>query len=71
MDPDSGGVCLNILRLDWMPVLSIKSIVLGLLVLLHDPSPEDPLDKGSSFPHSLHRGCCAFKDRSFEIFTDC
>jgi len=40
-----GNVCLNILREDWKPVLSINSIVYGLQFLFLDPNPEDPLNK--------------------------
>lgn len=54
-----GNVCLNILREDWRPVLSIISIVHGLHYVLlvskrclpfqtlffQTPNPEDPLNK--------------------------
>lgn len=40
-----GNICLNILREDWKPVLSISSIVYGLQFLFLDPNPEDPLNK--------------------------
>ncbi|MEW5300521.1 MAG: hypothetical protein WDW38_009258 [Sanguina aurantia] len=40
-----GKICLNILREDWKPVLSISSIVYGLQFLFLDPNPEDPLNK--------------------------
>jgi len=40
-----GNVCLNILREDWKPVLSISSIIYGLQYLFLDPNPEDPLNK--------------------------
>ncbi|RKP17992.1 NEDD8-conjugating enzyme UBC12, partial [Rozella allomycis CSF55] len=40
-----GNVCLNILREDWKPVLSISSIVYGLQFLLLEPNPDDPLNK--------------------------
>jgi len=40
-----GNVCLNILREDWKPVLSISSVVYGLQFLFLDPNPEDPLNK--------------------------
>mmetsp|Transcript_16536 Transcript_16536/g.22848 ORF Transcript_16536/g.22848 Transcript_16536/m.22848 type:complete len:182 (-) Transcript_16536:344-889(-) len=40
-----GNVCLNILREDWKPVLTINSIIYGLLFLFLDPNPEDPLNK--------------------------
>ncbi|KAG9511260.1 NEDD8-conjugating enzyme Ubc12, partial [Fragariocoptes setiger] len=40
-----GNVCLNILREDWKPVLTINSIVYGILYLFCEPNPEDPLNK--------------------------
>jgi ubiquitin-conjugating enzyme E2 M len=40
-----GNVCLNILREDWSPVLSISSCVYGLNFLFMDPNPDDPLNK--------------------------
>merc|ERR1719152_125454 len=39
-----GNVCLNILREDWKPVLSISSVVYGLLYLFLEPNPADPLN---------------------------
>ena len=38
-------MCLNILREDWKPVLSINSVLYGLQFLFLDPNPEDPLNK--------------------------
>jgi len=40
-----GNVCLNILREDWKPVLSISSVLFGLQYLFLDPNPDDPLNK--------------------------
>ncbi|KAF4529730.1 hypothetical protein B566_EDAN017734 [Ephemera danica] len=52
-----GNVCLNILREDWKPVLTVNSIVYGLQYLFlvdlvnniykipEEPNPEDPLNK--------------------------
>lgn len=40
-----GNVCLNILREDWKPVLTIQTIIYGLLHLFSEPNPEDPLNK--------------------------
>eukprot|EP00927_Polykrikos_kofoidii_P071293 TRINITY_DN67583_c0_g1_i1.p1 TRINITY_DN67583_c0_g1~~TRINITY_DN67583_c0_g1_i1.p1 ORF type:complete len:187 (-),score=32.43 TRINITY_DN67583_c0_g1_i1:63-623(-) len=39
-----GNVCLNILREDWKPVLSISSVIYGLLYLYLEPNPGDPLN---------------------------
>ncbi|ELU10105.1 hypothetical protein CAPTEDRAFT_149080 [Capitella teleta] len=43
-----GNVCLNILREDWKPVLTISSIVYGLQFLFLEPNPEDPLNKDAA-----------------------
>lgn len=40
-----GNVCLNILRQDWNPVLSLSSILYGLQLLFLEPNPDDPLNK--------------------------
>jgi len=40
-----GHVCLNILRQEWMPVLSIGSVIFGLMTLFLEPNPDDPLNK--------------------------
>ncbi|KAK6460146.1 ubiquitin-conjugating enzyme/RWD-like protein [Scheffersomyces coipomensis] len=40
-----GNVCLNILREEWRPVLSINSVVMGLNHLFLEPNPNDPLNK--------------------------
>jgi len=44
----AGNVCLNILREDWKPVLTIQAIVHGLQFLLLDPNPDDPLNKDAA-----------------------
>jgi len=40
-----GHVCLNILREEWKPVLSIGSVMFGLMTLFLEPNPDDPLNK--------------------------
>ncbi|KAL6768652.1 RCE1 [Auxenochlorella protothecoides x Auxenochlorella symbiontica] len=40
-----GNVCLNILREDWKPVLTISSLIYGLNFLFLAPNPDDPLNK--------------------------
>ena len=40
-----GHVCLNILREDWKPVLTIQSCMMGLQFLMLEPNPDDPLNK--------------------------
>lgn len=40
-----GHVCLNILREDWKPVLTINSVIYGLTFLMLEPNADDPLNK--------------------------
>ncbi|WLF78538.1 NEDD8-conjugating protein ubc12 [Lodderomyces elongisporus] len=40
-----GNICLNILREDWSPVLSLNSVLIGLNFLFLEPNPNDPLNK--------------------------
>ncbi|CAI2381536.1 unnamed protein product [Moneuplotes crassus] len=39
-----GAVCLNILRDDWKPILTVNAVILGLIFLFIEPNPEDPLN---------------------------
>lgn len=42
----AGGVCLNILREDWRPVLDVNAVIYGLIQLFgHDVNSEDPLNR--------------------------
>lgn len=43
-----GNVCLNILREDWKPVLSLVSVLMGLQHLFLEPNAEDPLNKDAA-----------------------
>ncbi|EDV19862.1 uncharacterized protein TRIADDRAFT_32811 [Trichoplax adhaerens] len=43
-----GNVCLNILREDWKPVLTINSIIYGLQFLFLEPNHDDPLNKDAA-----------------------
>lgn len=40
-----GNVCLNILREDWKPVLSLNAVVVGMQFLFLEPNASDPLNK--------------------------
>lgn len=38
-----GGICLDILKSEWSPALSISKVLLSISSLLTDPNPRDPL----------------------------
>jgi len=40
----NGRVCLNILRHDWKPVLTLGHVLFGLMTLFLEPNPDDPLN---------------------------
>lgn len=40
---DSGAICLDVLKHNWSPILTINKILLSIVSLLTDPNPDDPL----------------------------
>lgn len=39
----SGAICIDILKNNWSPALSIQKVLLSIVSLLNEPNPDDPL----------------------------
>lgn len=42
MSSQNGAICLDILKEQWSPALTIKTVLLSLQALLSSPEPDDP-----------------------------
>lgn len=71
MSSQNGAICLDILKDQWSPALTLKTALLSLQALLSTPEPDDPQDAVVAQQVRVHLKCSIFGMRSWRFVMAC